>query len=225
MNNNIIMFLSIFKNVLLIFILILILHFLIKNKLSDTSSKVKRQMIIKDTTKGTFFKKPLFVNKADDTIESSIEEIEITDEQKDKLYGVTDSGSGLISEEIVKKEISEKKVETFSNEEKPNKCKIPCADFLKTKDEADKDSNIKALYEFVFSEEKSEDDNLNKYFPSNVIDQVNIDKTEIDKHHNNVELNQESSNYKYEVIGNIKEDNVDGIEGIDSMGMSNFSNL
>lgn len=216
------MFLSIFKNVLLIFILILILHFLIKNKLSDTTTSLKRQLIIKDTLKGTYFKKPLYINKSDSIVENTIDEIEITDEKKDDLYGVTDSGSGIISEDIVKKELSKKKnIETFENDDK---CKIPCKEFLKTKED-EKDSNIKALYDFVFSEEQTGEDDLNKYFPSNVIDQVNYDKTEVDKHYNNTQLNDENRKYKYEVVGNIKDETIDGIEGIDSMGLSNYSNL
>ena len=224
------MFLSVFKNVLLIFILILILHFLIKNKLSDTSSTLKRQMIIKDTLKGTYYKKPLFVNKSDSTVESTIDSVEITNEQKDNLYGVTDSGSGLISEEIVKKELSNEKTtgkEHFVQDkiEEQDKCtKIPCDAFLKKKG-SEKESNIKALYDFVFSEDKTEDENLNKYFPNNVVDQVNYDKNEIDKHFDNTKLTNETSSYKYEVVGNIKEEPVDGIEGIDSMEMSNYSNL
>lgn len=218
------MFLSVFKNVLLIFILILILHFLIKNKLSDASSTLKRQMIIKDTLKGTYYKTPLFVNKSDNTIESTIESIEITNEQKDNLYGVTDSGSGLISEEIVKKEVSNEKT-TEKERFVQDKCtEIPCDAFLKEKGNG-KESNIKALYDFVFSEEKTEEESLNKYFPNNVVDQVNYDKNEIDKHFDDTKLYNETPSYKYEVVGNIKEEPVDGIEGIDSMEMSNYSNL
>ena len=216
------MFISIFKNVLLIFILILILHFLIKNKLSDTTSSVKRQLIIKEALKGSYYKKPLLVNKNDSIVDSSIEEIEVSDVQKDDLYSVSDSGSGLISEDIVENELLKKK------DNKDDKCKtLPCEAFLEKKPVDEKDSKIKALYDFVFSEEKgeTEGDSLNKYFPNNVVDQVKHDATEIDKHYNNVELDEKASNYKYEVIGNIKEEDVDGIAGIDTMGLSNYSNL
>lgn len=231
------MFLSIFKNVLLILILILILHFLIKNKLSDTSTASKKQLIIKESLRGSYYKKPLYVNKSDSMIESSTELIDVTETEKDILYGITDSGSGLISEDIMKKELLKSKsdednltpeiLEKYGEYElaENENCNLPCKDYIKENNVEKKEGHMKALYDFVFSEEKGVE-GLNKYFPKNIIDQTKSDKTEIDKHYENVDIkSEENSNYKYEVIGEIKDENIDGIEGIDSMGLSNFSNL
>ena len=243
------MFISIFKNVLLIIILILILHFLIRNKLSDMVHYNKRRYVNEDTKR---FNESTLTNESTDdkvyvisekqinddsivmtkTTTDRVEEYKISEQKLDKIKSVTDSGSGMVGEAVMTAD-----TETFVHELTHNtkkaerdKCDLSCEMFNKPKpldSEASKlQSNMKELYDFVYSSENqtNNDTDIDKYFQP-IGRKVAKDTTEIDLHHSNVILDTDTNNYKYEVIGKLGEDKVDWIEGIDSMEMSNYSNL
>lgn len=239
------MFISIFKNVLLIIILILILHFLIRNKLSDMAQYNKRRFVNEDTKR--FYRSTLTNESADDKLyvisekqvddnnliltKTTTERVDsnVSESKLDKIKSVTDAGSGMVSESVVAD------TETFVNEIKHtdkaerDECDLPCEVFNKSKPVDSKasklESNMKELYDFVYSSEnQTNDTNIDKYFPP-IERKVAKDVSEIDVHHSSVILDSDTNNYKYEVIGKLSEDKIDGIEGIDSMEMSNYSNL
>lgn len=239
------MFLLIFKNVLLMLILILILHFIIRNKLSDQVLFNKRLLIINDTMRNKstpgHSETASIIEGKNNMYEAYEKRGDIKTAMVDNLVGMTDSGSGMINQNVMDMQT----IETFEQEldtklphteptSKEKSCgSIPCEDFLKKASAEHQNPNpMKELYDFVFSsntDSKDSKDGIDRYFPTSVNETAVLrDKTEIDEHHKKVRFQDESNNYPYEVVGDLKEkDSVKGgcISGIDTMEISTYSML
>jgi len=98
---------------------------------------------------------------------------------------------------------------------------VKCEDyFVEGDNEEDK---MKELYDFVFDKEETNDGTLNKFFPSNVEDKTIVDTTEIDEHINEINMEKESGNCQFEIIGVIEEKT--DIHGLDTLSTTNYSSL
>lgn len=110
-----------------------------------------------------------------------------------------------------------------TNKEIERECdgQVKCEDyFVEGNNEEDK---MKELYDFVFDKEDNNDGSLNKFFPSNVEDKTITDRTEIDQHINDINMEKDDGNCQFEIIGVIEEKT--DIHGLDTLSTTNYSSL
>lgn len=204
------MIVVIMKNTILIFLIILIAHFMLKNKLLDDKDSFVRKLVHKELV---------------DDVNTKIEE-----------------------EKIIRKE---KKVR-FAEIERDCPGQVQCKDYIEKEDNiSGNDKMMKELYDFVF-DDQTQNDSINNFFPTDVVDKTIVDNTDLDKHKkelqetrsdlvdtrstakrvtnthgmsdtNNV-ANNVVSECNFEIIGVIDSESMD-IQGLDMLSSTNFSNI
>ena len=201
------MILVVLKNTLLIILIVLIIHFMIKNRILDDMDSFKRKLVHVDTlnenTEYPALSKRCLKNKT------------IDEELMDKRVRFDD-------DQILKNACEEQVPECLSH--------LECDDFTRTEKDmpelASKESKMKELYDFVFHEDSTAGSKgLSDFFPENVTDEVNVDKTELDAVISNKFAENKNGHCNFEVIGLIEIENDNDVYGLDTLTSNNFSNL
>nr|QOI90422.1 hypothetical protein HWQ62_00286 [Pyramimonas orientalis virus] len=201
------MIVVILKNTLLIILIVLIIHFMIKNRMLDELDTFKRKMVHDDT-------------RHDGQYHTS-------------HIKPTAMVSGTGSDKPDSQTARTKKVH-FDDKDILPECTsvLSCDDFKLTDKDmpelASKESKMKELYDFVFHEDSTVETSLNAFFPNDVTDESIVDKTEIDQHHKEKEskfVENKNAHCNFEVIGVIESVSDADIYGLDSLTSTNFSNI
>lgn len=192
------------KNALLFFFIILILHFMMQNKLIESRNDHKRQIVITETMNGVKLANNVMAATSD-----------IGADVKDTTVETMTAYAPVMTE-------SKQMEEVFEKEDKVvDECKLSCDNFKEDPTVVKEDSKMKDLYDFVFSEEGSKNGGLDEFFPKNVEDKVVSDVNEVDIHRHNVKLQQPSKDHfrcNFEVVGSLcTSSNNDTIEGIETL--------
>jgi hypothetical protein len=186
------MMFTIIKNSLLAILIILILHFIVKNEIFDDVEKMKKkivQAVEKQNEKVLpivpVIPQPFEENKYDENVNlEKKSQGEDVDYAKNKDY-----------KEYVKE------------------CKnaLTCSDF-KLPENVQESNQMKELYEYVFM---NEDDSLDKQF-QNAKGNIAVDMTELDHHIKEIAATQHSNTddllCSFEVIGLIDSQEIDGLD-------------
>lgn len=198
------------KNALLFFFIILILHFMIQNKLIESRNDSKRQMVITETMNGAKIANEAVSATSD--IGSGVKDTTV--ETMTEYAPVVTEGKPI--EEVFEKE-----------DKVVDECKLSCDSFKEEPPVVKEENKMKDLYDFVFSEENhtecagSKNGGLDEFFPKNVVDKVVSDVNEVDVHRQNVKLQQPSKDHfrcNFEVVGSLcNSSNNDSIEGIETL--------
>lgn len=236
------------KNALLILLMILILHFMIRNKLVDDRNTFRRRLIYMDTARP---------NKQMMT-RAEIEQAEEAEENIALVAAVSDAGSGVVSKsciqqpsvtaDIVEDEASADSDVVAVNEPEDDDdndtvLAAETAEPASTKCTATKGgkrraARMKELYDFVYSEEDgkprgSGGSNISKYFPEGVQDGATVDRTEIVEHSKAVSKKLRAKDThttcNFEVIGSLcgagERPGEDSIQGMEQSTASFYSEL
>lgn len=240
------------KNALLILLMILILHFMIRNKLVDDRNTFRRRLIYMDTA---------HPNKQMMT-HAEIEQAEETQENAALVTAVTDAGSGVVSKVSFRQPSVTADV-VAENEPKPDEEDDEAAVVAVNELEEDDDTvvaaettepattkcaatkggkrraaRMKELYDFVYSEEDgkprgSGGSDIGKYFPEGVQDGATVDRTEIVEHSKAVSKKLRAKDAhatcNFEVIGSLcgvnEKGGEDSIQGVEQSTASFYSEL
>lgn len=195
----------ILKNSLLFFLIILILHFMIKNELFDNIENMKRKLVHKN----------------------------ILEEDKVPIKNSHHGHIHNVSTEIKpKQKVVEKELNNLEINNKSDDCSnsLTCADFKEEPTKIQKGfekDNMKELYDFVFDDDKKED-LLEKQF--NVSTTQVTEKNEVDLHHekkSSMQKENEGNIMKcnFEIIGNIEDDNENDVVGFDYLSQNSFAKM
>ena len=233
------------KNALLILLMILILHFMIRNKLVDDRNTFRRRLIYMDTAQPNKQMMTLSeVGKAS------------TQENVALVAALTDAGSGVVSKssmqqpsvtDIAEEEDDEETDVVAVNEPEPEledddatvvaatttePTSTKCAP---TKGGKRRAARMKELYDFVYSEENgkprgSGGSEISKYFPEGVHDGATVDRTEIVEHSKAVSKKLRAKDAhttcNFEVIGALcGAGEKDSIQGVEQSTASFYSEL
>jgi hypothetical protein len=193
------MIVVIFKNTLLILLIVLIVHFMIKNRIVDDLDTFKRKLVHDDTLNETNIKQPpprLNVN---------------VDEENIKPNGTK----------------TVRFAENEYVPECPNS--LTCDDFKVSEESGmSNEDNMKELYDFVYDEESNKstiEHTLQDFFPEDKPLETQVDKTEIDTHHAKKSMETVNTSCNFEVIGMIEVNGEDDVFGLDTLSSTNFSNI
>lgn len=241
------------KNALLILLMILILHFMIRNKLVDDRNTFRRRLIYMDTARP---------NKQM-TTHGEIVQAEEAQENVALVAAVTDAGSGVVSKmsfrqpaatDIVDGDEASVDADVVADvvavnepedEDDDNVTVLAAetAEPVSTKCAATKGgkrraARMKELYDFVYSEEDgkprgSGGSNISKYFPEGVKDGATVDRTEIVEHSKAVSKKLRAKDThttcNFEVIGSLcgagERVGEDRIQGMEQSTASFYSEL
>jgi hypothetical protein len=207
------------KNSLLIVLIVLIIHFMIKNRMLDDIDMYRRRLVHDDTMN-------------DHTLGGSkvngrrcMSNVKVNEEEN--LSNCRKVRFNRNDDEDLKKCDMENLLECVGN--------VTCDDMTKTDNDmpelASEENKMKELYDFVFLEDSNANSSkgLNDFFPDDVKDDIIFDKTEIDVHNNAVVENKFAENKNghcnFEVIGLIEKEDESDVYGLDSLTSTNFSNL
>lgn len=192
------MIVVILKNTLLILLIVLIVHFMIKNRIVDDLDTFKRKLVHDDTLNETNIK------------QDSAPYVKVEEENKkpngtktvrfEENEYVPECPNGLTCDDF---KVSEES--GMSNED-----------------------NMKELYDFVYDEESNKSmigQTLQDFFPEDKPLETQVDKTEIDTHHAKKSMETVNTSCNFEVIGMIEVDGEDDVFGLDTLSSTNFSNI
>ena len=197
------MIVVILKNTLQILLIILIVHFMIKNRIVDDFDSFKRRVVHGDTL----------------------------NEMKNKQYVNTDVRVDDENKQFVDVKYETKKTVRFddNNNEYVPECPngLTCDDF-KVSEECgiSNEDNIKELYDFVYEEESNKlttGQTIQDFFPETTTFETKVDKTEIDTHRTEKSTEIINNNCNFEVIGMIETE--EDVFGLDMLSSTNFSNI
>ena len=203
------MILVVLKNTLLIVLIVLIIHFMIKNRMLDDIDTYRRRLVHDDTMSEH---KPY-----DSRRRSTINEEENISNCRKVRFNTN-------NDKDIKECGMDDILECASH--------VTCDDMTKTSKDmpelASEENKMKELYDFVFLEDSnSNSKGLNDFFPDDVKDDIIFDKTEIDVHNTAVVENKFTENKNghcnFEIVGVIERE--DDVYGLDSLTSTNFSNL
>lgn len=234
------------KNALLILLMILILHFMIRNKLVDDRNTFRRRLIYMDTARPN----EQMMTRT---------EIEQAEENIALVAAVSDAGSGVVS----KRAIIQPSVTDIVEDEAPATADVVAVNEPEPDDEGDdivvaaetaepastkcaatkggkrRAARMKELYDFVYSEEDgkprgSGGSDISKYFPEGVHDGATVDRTEIVEHSKAVSKKLRAKDAhatcNFEVIGSLcvgagEKGGEDSIQGVEQSTASFYSEL
>lgn len=212
---------TILKNVLLILLMVLILHFMIKNRIIEEKNAFKRKLIHYDTirSKGGYRGDPA-----------------THQEQREVIQKVTDAGSGVISAanmDASREALGDALMNDPEPAPEPQPEEKELLDSIETPVIAPstpqiKPDKMKELYDFVYADEETHtsNDSINKYFPDNVKDSTRVDHNETTEHSKRIidKLKAQSthSTCNFEVIGSMCASKGDGILGIEEQSTASF---
>ena len=243
------------KNALLILLMILILHFMIRNKLVDDRNAFRRRLIYMDTVRA---------NRLEFEDDGSPEAVRA---KGAVLAGVTDAGSGMVAKSIAQAPMllatgeggmvegqeednvvplaaandTEEDIETDEvrpAEEKKTSTsesrQAKCEEGVNSRRK--KEDRMKELYDFVYSEEDgkprgSGGSDISKYFPEGVADGATVDRTELVEHSRQISKKLKARDFNatcnFEVIGSLCGDGApdDSILGVEHSTASFYSEL
>lgn len=218
------------KNALLILLMILILHFMIRNKLVEDRNAFRRRLIYMDSVRTN-----KLVEFEDD---GSPEAVRAKDAV---MAGMTDAGSGMVPTKVAREPIvlatgegganeqdvgplgaandTEEDVDTdevLPAEEKKTSMsesrQAKCADEASGSPRKKREDRMKELYDFVYSEEDgrprgSGGSDISKYFPEGVTDGATVDRTELVEHSRQISKKLKARDFNatcnFEVIGSL----------------------
>lgn len=220
------------KNALLILLMILILHFMIRNKLVEDRNVFRRRLIYMDTVRA---------NRLEFEDDGSPEAVRA---KGAVLAGVSDAGSGVVAKKIAQapmllatgeggatEDLAAEDdvvplVAANDTEEGADTDEVQPAEEKKTSisesrqakceegvnSRRKKEDRMKELYDFVYSEEDgkprgSGGSDISKYFPEGVTDGATVDRTELVEHSrqisNKLKARDFNATCNFEVIGSL----------------------
>lgn len=224
------MIVVILKNTLLILLIVLITHFMIKNRIMDDIDNFKRKLVHDDT----------------------LNELHNSSGANKQIASVVEEERNLVSSHHLG---AKKKPVRFDDSEYVPECPngLTCDDFKVTDESlgmmASKEENsMKELYDFVYDEVSKEDSRIPKeeknlnplqnteasrqsmhdFFPEGQTFETKVDKTEIDAHYSSKSMEMVPNSCNFEVVGMIE---VDGggdegsVFGLDTLSSTNFSTI
>lgn len=207
------MIVVILKNTLLILLIILIVHFMIKNSIVDNLDMFKRKVVHDESISHV-------TNSLAKSVSSDVDNEVLEERNETKASPIASP---------------KKKVHFNMTSEYEPECPngVRCEDY-KTSDESgmrNEQSNMKELYDFVFDDKSSKDTekSLDSYFPKDVKDKIQTDRTELSTHL--TERSKEQTHCDFEVIGVIEmtndpnSDGLDTVNGIDTLSSNYFSSI
>lgn len=215
------------KNALLILLMILILHYMIKNRIIEEKNAFKRKLIHIDT-----------IRAGDRGFYTKENMAKIQLEQKEVIANVTHAGSGMMGkisadaskealEDVLEKEVTAPPLKMQAEEKN-------LLDSINTPvinpPPQIKPDKMKELYDFVYSDEETHSSNnsINKYFPDNVTDHTRVDKNDTTEHSKKIidklKANPTHSTCNFEVIGSMCSDSKQGndIQGVEEQSTASF---
>lgn len=208
------MIVVILKNIILVCLIVMIIHFMLKNRLLEENDLFVRRLVHQDVMDQVSNKIEEELRKSDDDMyrkPSTKKRVHFDPNTQDQKEKTSISAGDIID-----------------NVERECPGMVQCKDYVdKPNVVNENDVNMKELYDFVFDEEKRDTDNsLNTYFPTDVVDKTVVDSTEIDQHKLQMTQTTKVSSCDYEVVGLIDElDNIESIQGLDMLSSTNFSNI
>lgn len=187
------MIFTIIKNSVLAILIILIIHFIIKNEIVDNIEKMKRITIPSEHVENTL----------------------LTNNQQKTLDTISNKKKPSLSEQQINLDNSKEKVyEEKVYEEKECKNSITCDDYKLP--EITTDESMKELYEYVFNNEPNKQLDI-IYDEKKQEDKIFVDMTEIDQHMKDVSTKHTDENLMcgFEIIGIIDQNDDNDVLGID----------
>lgn len=213
------MIVVILKNTLLILLIVLIIHFMIKNRIMDDIDTFKRKLVHDDT-----------LNELHNQTARQHQRV---------LRNVVVEEESSLSTARAKKQVR------FDENEYVPECPngLTCDDFKESEMLSSKDdeNTMKELYDFVYDEVSKEQQQegttslpqnteLHDFFPEGQTFETKVDKTEIDAHHQSTAQsvnNMVPNDCNYEVVGVIEVEATrgDDVYGLDTLSSTNFSSI